>query len=411
MANGGQAAVIGAGVVGLATALALRRDGYGVTVFDPVAPGESCSSGNAGIFANYGVVPVQTPGIAWRAPGMLLDPKSPLALRWRYLPALAPWLTRFLLASGRNRVEDISKALSALCVRSMPAWDDLLAEAGAGDLVRRGDILVLYATEGDWRGAQYGLALRRRRGVAVQEIGVAEARRLEPALAPVFRRAALLRDQAWCIDPLALSKRLAARLEALGGSLRMAAVTGLGPRDGGGAVLRTDTGPYEAARVVICAGAWSKNLAEAAGGRPPLETERGYHVMLEAPEGLLGRPVSIHGGGFYMTPMAGGVRCAGTVELGGLDAPADPVRADAIERQARRFLPDAGRRLSDWLGFRPSMPDSLPVIGPARPGVWFNFGHGHLGLTLAAVSAGIIADLAAGRDPGLDMDAYAATRF
>ncbi len=407
------AAVIGAGIVGVTTALALQREGRLVTLFDPVPPGESCSTGNAGIIAAYGVAPVQSPGIVWRVPGMLIDPSSPLALRWRYLPALAPWLIRFVLASGKRRVEDISKSLSALCAPSLADWGALLGDPDEAGLLRHGDILTLFATERDWRDAQYGLALRRRRGVRVEEIEVAEARRLEPALAPVFARAVMIRDQAWVTDPLALTQLLAARFESRGGVIIGESVTGLAPDAGGGATVRTDSGAHQAADVAVCAGAWSRKLAAAAGSRLPLDTERGYHVMLAAPGGLLGRPVSVHGGGFYMTPMAGGLRCAGTVELGGLHAPANPARADNIERQARKFLPDAGERLSDWMGFRPSMPDSLPVIGPApgHPGIWFNFGHGHLGLTLAATSARLIADMVAGREPGVDMGAYGAGRF
>ncbi|MEE8445216.1 MAG: FAD-binding oxidoreductase [Alphaproteobacteria bacterium] len=410
---GGRAAVIGAGVVGMATALSLQRDGHRVTVFDPVPPGESCSSGNAGLFASYAVAPVQTPGIVWRVPGMLVDPLSPLALRWRYLPVLVPWLLRFVMASGQDRVEAISKALAALLADATSSWRVLIDEAGAGDLLREGDILILFGAEKDWRGAQYLLDLRRRRGVAIEEIGVDEAHRLEPALAPVFKRAAVFPDNIWCVDPLALVRRLAARFVASGGVIEGARITGLDPRDGGGANLHTDDGAHEAEIIAVCAGAWSKRLAAMLGCAVPLDTERGYHVMLEAPGGLLSRPVNWYGGGFYMTPMEGGLRCAGTVELGGLDAPPDPNRAAAIERQVRRILPDAGPRQSEWLGFRPSMPDSMPVIGPApgHPGIWFNFGHGHLGLTLAAVSGRIIADLAAGRTPGLDTGAYAASRF
>ena len=164
---------------------------------------------------------------------------------------------------------------------------------------------------------------------------------------------------------------------------------------------------------MLAAGAWSRPLAAMLGAPVPLGTERGYHVMLDQGAGLLGRPVNLNDRGFYMTPMAGGLRCAGTVELGGLDAPADPRRADAIERQARRLLPDAGKKLSDWLGFRPSMPDSLPVLGPVpgRRGVWLNFGHGHLGLTLAATCGRITADLVAGRDPGMDLAPFSPARF
>ncbi|MDH3228202.1 MAG: FAD-binding oxidoreductase [Alphaproteobacteria bacterium] len=406
-------AVIGAGVVGVATALALQREGHRVTVFDPEPPGEACSLGNAGIIAPYAVVPVQTPGILWQVPGMLIDPLSPLAVRWAHFPPLVPWLIRFARASGAARVETISRALASLLPRVRDAWRDLAGAAGAAGLLTDGDVLMLFGSEKGWRDARFGLDLRRRRGVPAEEIPVAEALRLEPALAPVFVRAALVPDLSWCVDPLALTRGLADRFRVLGGEIRAERVRGARPRAEGGAVLECDGGAAGWDNVVLCAGAWSRPLASMLGAPVPLGTERGYHVMLDQGAGLLSRPVNLNDRGFYMTPMAGGLRCAGTVELGGLDAPPDPRRTDIIERQARRLLPDAGERLSDWLGFRPSMPDSLPVLGPVpgRRGVWHNFGHGHLGLTLAALCGRITADLVAGRDPGIDLAPFSAARF
>lgn len=406
-------AVIGAGVVGTATALALQRDGHDVVIFDPRPPGEACSLGNAGIIATYAVVPVQTPGIIWQTPGMLVDPMSPLAIRWPDLPAMVPWLLRFAWASRESRVEAVSRALSALLRHVRQTWSELAGDAGAADLFRDGQALMLFSSEKAWRDARFGLDLRRRRGVPVEEIPVAEARRMEPALAPVFARAAVVPEISWCVDPLALTRRLAERFLALGGELRAERVRVARPLDAGGATLETERGSSAWEHVVLAAGAWSGPLAAMLGAPVPLGTERGYHVMLDQGTGLLGRPVNLNDRGFYMTPMAGGLRCAGTVELGGLEASADPRRANIIERHVRRLLPDAGERLSEWLGFRPSMPDSLPVFGPVpgRRGLWLNFGHGHLGLTLAALCGRTTAALIAGRDPGIDLAPFSPMRF
>jgi len=411
--GGRPVAVIGAGIVGMATALSLQRRGHRVTVFDPGPPGEGCSMGNAGIIAPYAVVPVQTPGILWQVPGMLIDPLSPLALRWAYLPALAPWLARFALASSASRVEAVSRALATVLPRVRAAWRDLATEADAADLLSDGNVLMLFGSEKGWRDARFGLDLRRRRGVPIEEIPVDEALRLEPALAPVFVRAVLVADLSWCVEPLALTRRLADRFRALGGEFRVERVLAARPREGRGVPLESDSGATSWDDVVLAAGAWSRPLATMLGAPVPLGTERGYHVMLDQGAGLLRRPVNLFDRGFYMTPMRGGLRCAGTVELGGLDAPADPKRTAVIERQARRLLPDAGDRLSDWLGFRPSMPDSLPVLGalPGVRGAWLNFGHGHLGLTLAALCGSITADLIDGREPEVDLTPFSATRF
>jgi D-amino-acid dehydrogenase len=397
----------------MATALSLQREGHRVTVFDPEPPGEACSLGNAGIIAPYAVVPVQTPGILWDVPGMLIDPQSPLAVRWAHFPPLVPWLIRFALASGRSRVEAISQALASLLPRVRNAWQDLATEAGAADLLTDSNALMLYSSEKGWRDAQFALDLRRRRGVPAEEIPVEEALRLEPALASAFERAVLVPDLSWCVDPLALTRRLVNRFQSLGGEIRAERVRAARPREEGGAMLEADGGAAGWDNVVLSAGAWSRPLAAMLGAPVPLGTERGYHVMLDQGGGLLSRPVTLNDRGFYMTPMAGGLRCAGTVELGGLDAPPNPKRADAIERQARRLLPDAGKKRSDWLGFRPSMPDSLPVLGPiaGRRGLWLNFGHGHLGLTMAALCGRITADLVAGRDPGIDLAPFSPARF
>jgi D-amino-acid dehydrogenase len=303
--------------------------------------------------------------------------------------------------------------LASLLPEVRAAWRDLAAEAGAAGLLSDGEALMLFGSEKGWRDARFSLELRRRRGVPIEEISVAEALRLEPALAPVFVRAARVPDLSWCVDPLALTRALADRFRALGGEFLFERVHAARPREKGGATLESDGGASAWDDVLIAAGALSRPLAAMLGAPVPLGTERGYHVMLDQGAGLLNRPVNLYDRGFYMTPMAGGLRCAGTVELGGLDAPADPKRADVIERQARRLLPEAGDRLSDWLGFRPSMPDSLPVLGsvPGRRGVWLNFGHGHLGLTLAALCGRITADLIAGREPGVDLTPFSPARF
>lgn len=426
-------AVVGAGIVGVATALTLRREGHQVTLFDPHPAGEACSLGNAAIIAIYGVAPVSLPGIARRVPGMLLRPSGPLSIRWRYLPRLAPWLWRFVRAADPARVEAASLALAALLGRVPATLGTLVKSAGAAPLIRASGSLMIFGSRRSRRNDEVAMALRRRRGIVMEELSPGAAREMEPALTPRFTHAVHLPDVSYTVNPLALTQRLLGDFLARGGRLVAEGVRTVrrGPRGGAGHIVTggtapasprgaggveavvTEAGEHAVDAVVISAGAWSGALAAGLGAPVPLEVERGYHAMLPPPPKGLSRPVLWVDGAFYMVPLEGAVRCAGTVELAGMAAPPNPRRVRAIVRQARRVLPGAGESVSDWMGMRPSMPDSLPVLGPVPgcPGAWLNFGHGHLGLTLAAPSARLIADMISGRDPGLDPAPFAADRF
>ncbi len=408
------AVVVGAGAVGIATALYLRREGFAVTVLDPQAPGEGASLGNAGILATGSVIPVGTPEVLKRLPRMMLDPLAPVAVRWRYLPRLTPWFLRFLMASRPGRVEEISRALAALLAHTHDAYRPLIEEAGAGDLLRPSGMLHVYENEAAYRAGEEGRALRARRGVPYDDLGRDELRQLVPALAPEVAHGIFLRDPVMTVDPLALVQALAASLEAKGGVIRRERVTGFTDAGGRPAGVTTETASHAADLIVIAAGAFSRPLAKALGSAVPLDTERGYHVMLPDPGIELRLPVQCAEGAFVLTPMAKGLRLAGTDELAGLEAPPNWDRARVLVERARRLFPGLRTEgLEPWMGFRPSLPDSLPVLGraPGHDNVYFAFGHGHLGLTMAAASGRIIAELASGRDPGIDLAPYRAERF
>jgi D-amino-acid dehydrogenase len=406
--------VVGAGIVGVSSAFSLRRDGHAVTLIDRAEPGEGASFGNASIIAMWAVAPVQTPGIVWKVPGMLLDPLGPLAIRWRYLPRLAPWLCRFVAASGRRRVEEIASALAALLAGAVEAFDPLLRAAQAPDLIRRAGAIGLYETEADFRGSAPLLELERRLGVRQETLDADAVRQMAPALAPAFARGVFYPEVAHAADPHLLVKRLAEAFVRGGG--RLVREEAVGFEIGGGAVraVRTRAAVHPCDAAIVAAGAWSKPLAAALGHRPPLDTERGYHVQLPAPGVELRLPVYVPDRGIAMTPLTGGLRLAGTVELGGLAAPPDWRRAQALLARARGWLPGLKEEgATRWMGFRPSMPDSLPVISgsPRLRNAFFAFGHGHLGLTLGARTGAIVAALVGGRDPGLDVAPYRIDRF
>ena len=407
--------VLGAGVVGLCCALALRRDGHRVTLIDRAEPGAGTSFGNAGLIQIDSVVPVATPGILRRVPGMLLDPKGPLVLRWRYLPRIAPWLVQFVRAAQPESVERISIALASLLDLSNAAWERVVAETGADDLWRRTGELHVYRRKEAWEAARASHAIRRRRGSELQDLTVDEVRQLEPALSRDLYAGVFTPTANSIAHPFLLSQRIAARFHALGGDIVQDEVRRIERRpDGGAAALEGREGRYEVDALVIAAGAFSKPFAQACGTRVPLDTERGYHLWLPEPGVEMRRPVIAGDYKFGIVPMNGGLRLAGMVEFAGLDAPPFWQRADLLGELARDFVPglnfDAAER---WMGYRPSLPDSLPVIG-AAPGVrdvYFAFGHGHLGLTMGAVTGEVIAGLASGRPPPVDLSPFRADRY
>lgn len=407
-------AVIGAGIVGVCTALYLQRDGHRVTLIDRLGPGEGASKGNAAVIAAEACVPVATPGILWRVPGMLMDPLGPLAIRWHYLPKLVPWLWEFVKASSPQRVEEISLALRPLLTQAVDSYVPLLKSAGVEDMLRRTGWLAVYETEKKFAAAQVGFALQRRRGVRMEVLPAEEIRQFEPSLAPIFKHAVFFPENAYVTDNYRLVQVLAESLVRNGGTLLKEEVRDfvLGPQ--GPTHVVTDQARHAVDAVALTGGAWSKALAAKLGHRPLLETERGYHVMFPNAGFAPRLPIVSGEYTFAVTPQEHGLRIAGTVELGGLQAPPDWARARILLDRGRHMFPqlnDAGK--TEWMGFRPSMPDSVPVISASdkHRNAFFSFGHGHIGLTLGAVTGRVMADLVAGRDPGLDMRPYRIDRF
>jgi D-amino-acid dehydrogenase len=406
--------VIGAGIVGMSCALYLQRAGFDVTVVDRDAPGTGASSGNAGVLATVNTVPLGTPAI-WRGvPRMLLDPASPLSIRWSYLPRLMPWALQLARASRPSQVERISSNLSSILERVHDAYRPLVESAGAEHLLRRQGWLHLFETPEAFASAQYDIGIRRTCSVRMEVLAGSAIREFEPGLQRDFHRAVYYPDPAHTVDPLALVRSFAERFAADGGTLETSEIRRIDISAGQPLLIRADGSTFRSQKVVIAAGAWSRQLAAMAGSRVPLDTERGYHVMLPRSGIDLSHPLVLYDRKFAITPMAGGLRLAGTVEFAGLAAPANPVRPRAMIEQVRKIFPKLDAEgATDWLGFRPSMPDSLPVIGSAAGSgsVLLAFGHGHLGLTLGPITGRIIADLALGKAPEIDVTPFRANRF
>jgi D-amino-acid dehydrogenase len=407
-------AIVGAGIVGAACAHALLDEGHEVLILDRHGPAYGPSRGNAGWMAHTDILPIASPKNLRQVPKFLLDPLGPLAIRPAYLPKLLPWLVRFLLAARPEAFERSIRGLAALQQRALPAWLARAELSGLNAHIHRKGGLYVFTDKAAFEEA---VAIARRQaefGIRVEMIGPDELRLFEPSLKSAFVGAALHPDTAHISDPRELTLALFEAALARGATFEKADVTNvsMGERP---ALIGPDGWQRVVDRVVIAAGAWSKPLAAALGDPVPLETERGYNVSFPGVTGLTSRPIGFEGHGFVITPLESGLRIGGAVEFGGLDAAPNHARTRAIYDKAATLVDGLPAFESGtlWMGFRPSLPDSLPVIGRAsrNRNVVYAFGHGHYGMTQSTVTASMVGDLVAGREPALDMSYYDPRRF
>jgi len=406
--------VVGAGIVGTCCALWLQRHGFAVTLLDRNEPGSGCSAGNAGILHSGSVLPLATAGILRRVPQMLLDPDGPLVIRWRYGISLLPWLARFVRHATPAEVTRISHALSGLLSGALNATRALIADAGVAHLLR--DQGELYVVRGVAARSEIAvkIAVYQAHGIRAAELNAAELRERVPALSGAYGHGYYLPDSAFTIDPRALTAALAAAFVANGGVFERREIISIDRGEHGSVLAASSGGSLSCDHLVIAAGAFSKRLARQAGIDVPLEALRGYHLELPANNIHLPGPLIDGGMNFGAIPMAGGIRLAGTVELAGIDAPPNWHRADMLLPMAQKMLPGLdGSNAVRWMGHRPGLPDSLPMIGPVPhwPNLWFCFGHGQLGLTTAAASGKALAEAMAGLDSSLDLTSFRVDRF
>lgn len=406
--------VIGAGVVGLSAAIAAQGRGLSVTVIDREGPAAGASAGNAGAFAFTDILPLASPGILWKAPKWLLDPLGPLSVPPAYALKIAPWMFRFWRACAASKVEHSTAAQTALMDLSRAELEPFLKKTDTIAMLRKEGNLQVYESDAEFEASLGGWKARERHGIEFRHLNAEQMAEIQPGIAPRFTCGTFTPGWYSIADPRLYTLALADHFRTMGGRIECLDIASLRPLEDGVEVGSHDGRTRKAGRVVLAAGAFSHRIARSLGEKIPLETERGYNTTLPSGAFDLRTQVTFGGHGFVVTRLSSGIRVGGAVELGGLELPANFARSEALLAKAKAFLPglksEGGKQ---WMGFRPSLPDSLPAIGHARhtARVVYAFGHGHLGLTQSAGTARIVADILTGQKPAIDTSAFSPQRF
>ncbi|NEI73898.1 FAD-dependent oxidoreductase [Rhizobium lusitanum] len=407
--------VVGAGIIGTSLAYELQCRGQSVVLVDKSAPGQGASYGNMASIAVTEFMPASRPGIWAQMPKWLLDPEGPVRIRPSYVPRLIPWFLRFIAASRPSRLRQLEEAGAALCARVHEDLGAFLKTTGLEHMLSAEGCLSLYADEAEFRADREHIEILERFGFRHEILGGNAIRDLEPALTTKITKAVLFPDNRSIADPYGFVLAIADRFRALGGIIEQGGVIGFEHREEGLSAVRLNDGRLLAAdKFVLAAGAFTARLSDMLREYIPLETERGYHTQIMDPGVSMRHSIIWPARTFMVTPTAGGIRVGGTVEMAGLDAAPDYRRAKVLVKRAREALPDLQpRQATEWMGHRPALPDTVPVMGPSakRRNLWYATGHGHLGLTYAATTARLMGDIITGLKPPVDMKPYRVDRF
>ena len=411
--NQQEVAIIGAGIIGICCALSLLERGVRVRLIDRDEPGQGASLGNAGVVSPWSSVPQSMPGLWKSVPGWLLRRSSPLRVRRSYLPRFAPWGMRMLRKGTEPQVRRTSDAMDALVNSNMEMYRQHLAGTGYESLIRDSSYIHCFTDKSAASLDGLGWRIKCERGAEMQVLDGKELRAVEPALSPHYKAGIIVKGQSRMQSPGQLCIVLAEKAKALGAAIERASVTSLTPHEAGWQIA-TDGDTINAATVIIAAGAWSAHLLKTLGIAVSLEAERGYHLEFSDPGVDLSNSIMDMDGYFVTSAMSHAIRSAGTSEFGGLDSAPDFRRAQMLNAQTKRMLPDLNTNdVKEWSGVRPSFPDSLPALGPVpgKPGLFAAFGHSHYGLGMAPATGRIAADLVTGRHPNIDLGPYRVDRF
>ena len=403
--------IIGAGIQGVCNALFLQKKGFQVTLFDREEPGSAASYGNAGHFSPYASVPLNRPDVIADVPSMLISSRGPLALKWNYVPKMIPWFAKFVLNCTEQKMMHTAKNMHQILDHSLPAFDELFDEIDLEDLVENNGILYVW-TDKNIKSRELEIKIREQLGVKQQLVNKKEIHDLEPNLKPFYHSGVFYDYARHARNPRKILIKLFENFVNKGGKFLKLNINNI-DFDEDRPVLRTETQRFIFDKLVIACGAFSKKLTDKLHEKIPLDTERGYHVHFKDYDHLISRPIVYANRGFGMTPMEQGLRVVGTVEFGGLENSPSKSRIKNLILNAKDMLDGLPDHKDEWLGFRPTLPDFLPVLGPSKnyQNVFYSFGHHHLGWTLGAISGKIISNMIAGEKTNLDLQPYSSNRF
>jgi len=406
--------IIGAGIVGMSCAVQLQQQGLSVMVVDQEAPGDSTSHGNAGVIARCGCIPVAMPGFAWQVPGLLLDPAGPLSMPLGNILNIAPWGLKFIRNSSKNRILEISSSLNILLQDALSLHLKQAKLVQAQHLVKASNYHYLYRSAAAFEKEKLSWQLRREYGIKYNIIKGSELRNLEPDVSAEFNFVVSLQDHGFTSNPGGLVKAIAEHFQKSGGIILQRKILGFVKNDDTVHALQTEQGDVLINKLVIAGGAWSTKLASELQDNVPLTSERGYHIEVPTPKVELHSPIMFSEGKLVATPMQGGIRFAGLVELQKPDAEADTKFGRRLLHHAKQLFPTIDTSdFVEWMGSRPSITDSLPVIGKSvrYDKVFYAFGHQHMGLTLAPQTGKLVTELVLGKPSSIDLSPYRVNRF
>ena len=405
--------VIGAGIQGICISLCLIKKGFKVTLIDRDDPGkDSASYGNAGHFSPYASVPINRPDVLVDVPSMLLSSTGPLALKWNYVLKIFPWFLKFIKNCSRKNMMHTAKYMHQILDLALPAYDELFEEIDISGLVESKGIIYFW-TNKDLKSRELEINIRNELGIKQQLLTPHEIHDLEPHIKQIYHGGVLYPNARHTRNPKKILLKLFDFFLKEGGHFEKQNVQTISFTSDNKPIIKTDLNFYTFDKLVVACGAFSKKLTDQVNEKIPLDTERGYHVHFKGHDHLLSRPVIFLNRGFGITPMEQGLRVVGTVEFGGLDNPPSKKRIQNLVNSAKYLFPELGKHEDEWLGFRPTLPDFLPVIGPSKnhKNLFYSFGHHHLGWTLGAISGKIIAGLIAKENTSLDLSPYNSLRF